>query len=58
MNGRSTINLEKIGFSNLPIKVSAPQAITKILAESGYKEIEVWLESEEVFCIGRAKNLG
>lgn len=31
-----------------------PEEVETILAESGYKEIKVWLEMEKVFCIGKA----
>jgi len=32
-----------------------PEEIETVLAESGYKEIKVWLEPEKVFCIGKAR---
>jgi len=32
-----------------------PDEVKSILSESGYREIEVWLEPEKVFCIGKAK---
>jgi len=32
-----------------------PEDVGSLLAESGYKEIEVLLEPEKVFCIGKAK---
>lgn len=35
-----------------------PEEVESLLAESGYKEIKVWLEPEKVFCIGKAKKLG
>ncbi|MFZ0033911.1 MAG: class I SAM-dependent methyltransferase family protein [Sedimentisphaerales bacterium] len=34
-----------------------PEDVESLLAESGYKDIEVWLEPEKVFCIGKAKTL-
>ena len=33
-----------------------PEDVENLLAESGYKEIEVWLELEKVFCIGKARS--
>ena len=35
-----------------------PEEVESLLAESGYEEIEVRLEPEKVFCIGKAKKLG
>jgi len=32
-----------------------PEEVEGILVESGYEQIEVWLEPEEIFCIGRAR---
>lgn len=32
-----------------------PQDVERILADSGYEEIQVWLEPEKVFCIGRGR---
>ncbi len=32
-----------------------PNEVESILVESGYKDIEVWLEPEEVFCIGKGR---
>ena len=32
-----------------------PEEIEEILAESGYEATEVWLEPENIFCIGRAR---
>ncbi len=34
-----------------------PEEVEAILRESGYGNIEVWLEPEKVFCIGKAKKL-
>ncbi len=31
-----------------------PEEVKSLLAESGYENIEVWLEPEEIFCIGKA----
>ena len=33
-----------------------PSDVESILQESGYEEIEVWLEPEKVFCIGKGAN--
>ena len=33
-----------------------PEEVESILGESGYEDIEVWLEPEKVFCIGKARN--
>ena len=35
-----------------------PEDVESLLAESGYKEIEVWLEPERVFCVGKARRPG
>ena len=35
-----------------------PREVERLLVESGYGEIKVWLESEKVFCIGRGWKLG
>jgi len=35
-----------------------PEDVESILTESGYEDIEVWLEPEKVFCIGKARKLG
>ena len=32
-----------------------PREVERLLVESGYGEINVWLESEKVFCIGRGR---
>ena len=32
-----------------------PEEVESILGESGYEDIEVWLEPEKVFCIGKAR---
>jgi hypothetical protein len=32
-----------------------PEEVESLLAESGYEEIEVWLEPEKTFCIGKAR---
>jgi hypothetical protein len=34
-----------------------PEEVENILVESGYKDTEVWLEPEGIFCIGKAKRL-
>jgi len=33
-----------------------PEGVERILSESGYEGIEVWLEQENIFCIGKARN--
>jgi len=33
-----------------------PEGVERILSESGYEGIEVWLEEENIFCIGKARN--
>lgn len=33
-----------------------PEKVESALSESGYEEIEVWLEPEKVFCIGKGTN--
>jgi len=35
-----------------------PKEVESILVESGYEEIEVWLEPEKIFCIGKARKPG
>ena len=35
-----------------------PAEVESILGKSGYEDIEVWLELERVFCIGKARNPG
>jgi len=32
-----------------------PEDVERLLAESGYSDIKVWLEPEKVFCVGRGK---
>lgn len=47
----STMRL--LGDWNLVYK--EPEELESILRESGYEGIEVWLEPEKIFCIGRAR---
>jgi hypothetical protein len=35
-----------------------PEEVEGILAASGYEQIQVWLEPEQVFCIGKARKPG
>jgi hypothetical protein len=32
-----------------------PEEIERILVESGFEEVEVWLEPEQIFCLGKAR---
>jgi hypothetical protein len=32
-----------------------PEEVRALLAESGYQEMHVWVESTGVFCIGKGK---
>jgi len=42
-------------FGNWNLVYREPEEVERILAESGYEEITVWLEPEEIFCIGKGK---
>ena len=42
-------------LGNWDLVYREPDEVESILAESGYEEIEVWFESEKVFCIGKAR---
>jgi hypothetical protein len=45
-------------LGNWPLVYREPAEVEAILRESGYEEIEVRLEPEKVFCIGRARKPG
>jgi hypothetical protein len=50
----STMNI----LGNWSLVYREPEEVEAILRESGYENIDVWLEPEKVFCIGRARKPG
>jgi len=42
-------------LGNWDLAYREPEEIENILSESGYEKIEVWLEPEQIFCIGKAR---
>jgi ubiquinone/menaquinone biosynthesis C-methylase UbiE len=42
-------------LGNWALVYREPEEVEAILRESGYENINVWLEPEEVFCIGKAR---
>jgi hypothetical protein len=42
-------------LGNWSLVYREPEEVEAILGESGYENIDVWLEPEKVFCIGKAK---
>jgi hypothetical protein len=42
-------------LGNWSLVYREPEEVEAILGESGYENIDVWLEPEKVFCIGKAR---
>jgi hypothetical protein len=42
----------------MPLVNGGPEEVEAILKENSYENINVWLEPEKVFCIGKARKLG